>query len=59
MWTVDREGDESWIGDFTPIDGRVVLRISVDPATVDHLLVTIEPANSEPSEPGATAWAAA
>jgi hypothetical protein len=59
LWTVDPQGRESWVGDFAPIDGDFVLRIAVDPATVDRVLITIEPADSEPSEPGDTAWAAA
>jgi anti-sigma-K factor RskA len=57
LWAVNGDG-ETWIGDFTPVDGLVVLRIAVDPNTVDHLLVTIEAAHSEPSEPGEP-WAAA
>jgi hypothetical protein len=59
LWSVDTQGDETWVGDFVPLDGRVALRVAVDPATVDHLLVTIEPADSQPSHPGDTTWAAA
>jgi hypothetical protein len=55
LWAVDASG-ATWVGDFVPENGLVVLRIAVDPSTVDHLLVTLEPAGSEPSEPGETAW---
>jgi hypothetical protein len=58
LWAVNGEG-ETWIGDFAPVNGIVVLRVEIDPATVDHLLVTLEPSNSEPSEPGEPAWDAA
>ena len=59
LWTVDAAGDETWVGDFVPIEGSIALRVAIDPATIDHLLVTVEPANSEPSQPGETTWAAA
>ena len=59
LWTVDADGAETWIGDFVPMTGDFALRVDIDPANVDHLLITIEPADSEPSEPGDTAWAAA
>jgi anti-sigma-K factor RskA len=58
LWAVNTEG-ETWIGDFVPVNGVVVLRVAVDPATVDHLLVTVEPSGSEPIEPGEPAWDAA
>jgi anti-sigma-K factor RskA len=56
IWAVDPDG-ETWVGDFLPVDGEVALRITVDPTTA-HLLITVEPLGSEPSEPGST-WAAA
>jgi len=58
LWAVNSEG-ATWIGDFVPVSGTVVLRIEVDPSTVDRLLVTLEPSGSEPGEPGEAAWAAA
>jgi hypothetical protein len=57
LWAVEGT-DATWIGDFAPENGIVALRVAIDPATV-HLLVTTEPAGSEPSEPGETAWPAA
>jgi hypothetical protein len=34
----------------------VLVRLAVDPSTFDHLLVTMEPAGSEPLVPGEPAW---
>jgi anti-sigma-K factor RskA len=59
LWTVDAEGEETWAGDFAPVNGEFVVRVTVDPTTVEDLLVTVEPMGSEPSEPGATPVAAA
>jgi hypothetical protein len=43
--------------DFLPYpDGTVLVRLAVDPSTFDHLLVTMEPAGSEPLVPGEPAW---
>jgi anti-sigma-K factor RskA len=58
VWTVNADG-ETWVGDFVPDNGVVALHIAVDPATVDDLLVTVEPIASEPSQPGEPAWNAA
>ena len=49
----------SYIGDFLPIGGVVALEIAIDPSSVDHLLVTVEPADSSPGSPGQPAWSAA
>jgi len=59
LWAVSPAGVATYLGDFLPVSGLVVLQISIDPAVVDHLLVTQEPAGSEPGEPGEPAWAAA
>jgi Anti-sigma-K factor rskA len=56
LWAVSAK-DARHLGDFLPYpDGTVLVRLAVDPATFDHLLVTVEPAGSEPSEPGDPAW---
>ncbi len=55
LWAV--QGDSAtFIGDFMPLDGRVALKVSVDPNAVDSLLVTEEPAASTPTQPGEPAW---
>lgn len=59
LWAVNAGGTTTWIGDFAPVEGVVVFRVAIAPASVDHLLVTVEPLDSEPSEPGETAWAEA
>jgi hypothetical protein len=58
LWTVNAEG-ETCVGDFVPVNGDVVLHVAVDPSTIDRLLVTVEPLDSEPSQPGEPAWNAA
>ena len=56
LWAVSG-GHATHLRDFLPYpDGTVLVRLAVDPSTFDHLLVTVEPAGSEPSEPGEPAW---
>jgi len=48
------------LGDFLPTsDGTVLLRVAIDPTAYDRVMVTVEPADSEASEPGEPAWEAA
>jgi hypothetical protein len=50
LWAIS--GDTAtYISDLDPTAGVVAFRVAVDPATVDHLLVTVEPEASPPSEP--------
>ena len=58
LWAIGAAG-ATYIGDFSPVDGTVALEITIDPAQVDHLLVTLEPAGSEPGAPGQPAWSPA
>ena len=56
LWAVSG-GHATHLRDFLPYpDGTVLVRLAIDPSTFDHLLVTVEPAGSEPSEPGDPAW---
>ena len=56
LWAVSAH-HATHLRDFLPYpDGTVLVRIAIDPSTFDHLLVTVEPAGSEPSEPGDPAW---
>jgi anti-sigma-K factor RskA len=57
LWAVGPDGAR-YLGDFTPVQGIVALEIQIDTATV-RLLVTVEPAGSEPGTPGQPAWSAA
>jgi hypothetical protein len=59
LWAV--RGDAvTYIGDLNPTTGAVAFRVAVDPATVDYLVLTKEPAASPPSQPvGSTAQPAA
>ncbi len=59
LWAVSPAGAATYIGDFLPVAGLVALEIAIDPSAVDHLLVTVEPAGSDPGEPGQPAWASA
>lgn len=46
-----------YLGEFAPrADGFLALRVGIDPATIDALLVTEEPSGSQPSTPGDPAW---
>ena len=57
LWALGPDG-ASYLGDFAPVQGIVALEIQIDTATV-QLLVTLEPAGSEPGSPGQPAWSAA
>jgi anti-sigma-K factor RskA len=59
LWAVSRVGAE-YLGEFVPgPDGLVVLRVDIDPATFEKLLVTVEPRGSQATTPGNAAWQAA
>ena len=55
LWLVS--GDEShYVGEFVPNDaGVVALRVVVD-GEFDDVVVSVEPAASEPTSPGSLAW---
>jgi hypothetical protein len=56
LWAVSAK-EATHLRDFLPYpDGTVLVRVAVDPSTFDHLLVTVEPSDSQPSEPGEPAW---
>ena len=60
LWAISPSGGATYIGDFVPVAGAILLGIAIDPTAVDHLLITLEPAGSDPGEPGQPApWAAA
>jgi hypothetical protein len=60
LWAISPTGAATYIGDFVPVAGAILLRIAIDPNAVDSLLITSEPAGSDPGEPGQPApWAAA
>jgi anti-sigma-K factor RskA len=56
LWALNGERAD-YVGDFQPIAGVVVLELSID-ASVERLLVTVEPSGSEPGSPGQPAWSA-
>ena len=59
LWLVSGAASR-YLGQFVPEPGgEVVLRVEADPAGWERVLVTVEPAGTEPSEPGQPAWEAA
>jgi anti-sigma-K factor RskA len=58
LWAIHGDASAEYVGDFTPINGTVALEVHLDDGTV-QLLVTLEPAGSEPGSPGQPAWPAA
>lgn len=60
LWAISPSGAATYVGDFVPVAGAILLGIAIDPNAVESLLITSEPAGSEPAEPGQPApWAAA
>jgi anti-sigma factor RsiW len=57
LWAVGPSGAD-YLGDFAPVNGIVALELRLDERTL-QLLVTLEPADSEPGSPGQPAWPAA
>lgn len=59
LWAITAKGAE-YLGEFLPSSsGLVALKVSMDPTPIEDVVVTVEPIDSEPSEPGAPAWAPA
>ena len=55
LWVV--QGTKAtFVGDFVPDDGVVVVHLLLDPTTYDRLLVTEERVGSVPTTPGPTKW---
>ena len=56
LWVV--QGTQTtFLGDFVPDDGVVVVHLQLDPSTYDKLMVTEEREGAVPSTPGTTKWA--
>ena len=55
----DEPVEVTYLGDFLPPPGEMMLEVTVDRTRYDRLLVTVEPLGSTPSEPGEPAWGAA
>jgi len=60
LWAISPAGAATYVGDFVPDAGAILFEISIDPTAVDHLLITVAPAGSDPGEPEQPVpWAAA
>jgi hypothetical protein len=58
VWLVS--GDQSRaVGEFSPDDGLVALRLAFDPTRYDEIVITVESEASEPGTPTAVVWRAA
>jgi hypothetical protein len=58
VWLVSGT-DATYVTEFLPDDGLVVLHLAYDASRYDRLEVTVEPEGSAPSEPGQVLWQAA
>lgn len=56
LWVVQGT-DVTFVKDFVPSDGVVVLHLLIDPTTYDGILVTEERSGVIPATPGPTKWA--
>lgn len=55
MWLVSGE-DPTFVGEFTPEDGRVALDISYDPSRYDDLWISLEPTDAPTEAPTNDQW---
>ena len=57
LWVV-ADGQATFVTDFLPDDGNVILSVPFDPSRYDDVWISIEPAGSEPSVPSDDRWQA-
>jgi anti-sigma-K factor RskA len=57
LWLV-ADGRATFVTDFVPDDGNVVLSVPFDPSRYDDVWVSVEPAGSEPTAPSDDRWQA-
>ena len=57
LWLV-ADGDATFVTDFRPEDGNVILAVPFDPSRYDDVWISVEPAGSEPTVPSADRWQA-
>ena len=55
VWLVSG-GDPTFVGEFTPADGRVFLDIPYDPTRYDDLWISIEPVDAPTDRPTSAEW---
>jgi hypothetical protein len=55
VWLVSG-GDPTFVGEFTPVEGRVFLDIPYDPTPYDDLWISIEPVDAETDAPTSGEW---
>lgn len=57
LWLVS-DGQATFVTDFQPDDGQVVVAVPFDPSRYDDIWISVEPAGSEPSTPSDRRWQA-
>ncbi|CAN5714711.1 hypothetical protein BH18ACT17_BH18ACT17_14620 [soil metagenome] len=55
IWLVS-DGAPTFVGDFLPDGGRVILDIPYDPSRYDDLWISLEPADAPTAEPTSSQW---
>ncbi len=59
LWAITADG-AAYLGEFVPSStGLVALKVVVGPVPIHEVIVTVEPVDSKPSEPGSPAWSSA
>jgi hypothetical protein len=59
VWLVDPNGAASYIGELAIDDGVAFARLTFDASQVTKILITVEPADSTPNQPGSVTWSSA
>jgi hypothetical protein len=59
VWLVDQSGAASYIGDLQIDDGFAFARLTFDASQVTKILITVEPADTAPDQPGSVTWSSA
>jgi Anti-sigma-K factor rskA len=57
IWLV-ADGQATFVTDFEPDDGQVVVAVPFDPSRYDDIWISVEPSGSEPSIPSDDRWQA-
>jgi hypothetical protein len=59
VWLVDPSGAASYIGELRIDDGFAFARLTFDASQVTKILITVEPEDTAPDQPGSVTWSSA
>ena len=59
VWLIGQDNKASYIGDLPIEDGVAFARLSFDASTVAAIVITVEPRDSTPDQPGQVEWSSA